>query len=266
GGGGGGGNMGGGVAVHRGTGGGGHSGGHSGGSGGDGKAYAIAVLVVAATALFVVAAVEGSRFDGYANLHPMVPVHLFGRDGGYTVLPLAWIDPQTANWADHAIVRSNEGPFQPLERAPLSRAGLTYAMFGGLGSYKSADGSVKNGTATTIQLGYFPSHPIGIVGSIFFGWRDNAVNETLFESRYTLELQGYPIHTGPLQVGGYIGGGAAYRFEDGLVGGNAGSGALIGGGMLQLDVNTRLAITARMGLTHAHGERMTDAMVGLAVY
>ena len=266
GGGGGGGNMGGGVAVHRGTGGGGHSGGHSGGSGGDGKAYAIAVLVVAATALVVAAAVEGSRFDGYANIHPMMPVHLFGRDGGYTVLPLAWIDPQTAMWADHAIVRENEGPWQPLERAPLDRAGLTYAMFGGLGSYKSADGSVKNGTATTIQLGVFPEQHVGVLGSIFFGWRDNAVNETLFESRYTLEVQGYPIVAGPLHLGLYGGGGAAYRWEDGLAGGNAGSLALIGGAMFQLDFNTRLALTARLGQTYAHSERMSDLMLGLAVY
>ena len=36
--------------------------------------------------------------------------------------------------------------------------------------------------------------------------------------------------------------------------------------MIQLDINTRLALTARLGLTRAHDERMTDAMVGLAVY
>ena len=234
--------------------------------GGDGKAAAIAVLVVAAVALVAVAAVEGSRFDGYAQLHPMHPVYLVGKDGGRVVMPLAWIDPMTAQWASYGLVRRHEGPWRQLERAPLDREGWNYSMLGGIGTFESADGSKDSGTATTIQFGYFPSHPVGIVGSIFFGWRDNAVNETLFESRYTLELQGYPIHTGPLQVGGYLGGGAAYRFEDGIDGGNAGSSALIGGGMLQLDVNTRLAITARMGLTQAHGERMTDAMIGLAVY
>jgi hypothetical protein len=234
--------------------------------GGDGKAAAVVVLVVAAVALFAVAAVEGSRFDGYANLHPMHPIYLVGRDGGRVVLPLAWIDPATAQWARYGLVRRHEGPWQQLERAPLDREGWNYSMYGGIGTFESADGHKDNGTATTIQLGYFPAHPIGIVGSIFFGWRQNAVDETLFESRYTLELQAYPIHTGPFQVGGYIGGGAAYRFEDGIDGGNAGSTALIGGGMLQLDVNTRIAITARMGLTRAHNERMTDAMLGLSVY
>lgn len=234
--------------------------------GGDGKAAAIVVLVVAAVALVAVAAVEGSRFDGYAQLHPMHPVYLVGRDGGRVVMPLAWIDPMTAQWAKYGLVRRNEGPWNELERAPLDREGWNYSMFGGIGTFESADGTKDNGTATTIQLGYFPTHPVGIVGSIFFGWRQNSVNETLFESRYTLELQGYPVHTGPLQLGGYLGVGAAYRFEDGIDGGNAGSSALIGGGMLQLDVNTRIAITARMGLTRAHGERMTDAMIGLSVY
>ena len=236
------------------------------GGAGDGKGAAIAILVVAAVALVAVAAVEGSRFDGYAQLHPMHPVYLVGRDGGRVVMPLAWVDPQTAAWAKYGLVRRNEGPWHELERAPLDREGWNYSMYGGIGTFESADGSKGSGTATTLQLGYFPSHPIGIVGSVFFGWRENRVEETLFESRYTLELQGYPIHTGPFQVGGYIGGGAAYRFEDGIAGGNAGSTALIGGGMLQLDVNTRIALTARLGLTRAHGERMTDAMIGLSVY
>jgi hypothetical protein len=234
--------------------------------GGDGKGAAIAVLVVAAVALVAVAAVEGSRFDGYANLHPMHPVYLVGKDGGRVVLPLAWIDQPTAEWARYGLVRRHEGPWHELERAPLDREGWNYSMFGGIGTYESADGTKGRGTATTIQLGYFPAHPIGVVGSVFFGWRQNVLDETLFESRYTLELQGYPLHTGPLQVGGYVGGGAAYRFEDGFANGNAGSSALIGGGMMQLDINTRLALTARFGITYAHHERMTDALFGLAVY
>ena len=238
----------------------------SGGKAGDGKGAAVAIVVAAAVALVAVAAVEGSRFDGYANLHPMHPVYLVGKDGERVVMPLAWIDPQTASWAKEGYVRRSEGPWQELERAPLDRQGWNYSVYGGVGTFQSADGRKDNGTATTIQLGYFPAHEVGVVGSIFFGWRQNAVDETLFESRYTLELQGYPIHTGPVQFGGYIGGGAAYRFEDGIPGGNAGSTALMGGGMIQVDVNTRIALTARFGLTRAHEERMTDALFGLSVY
>jgi hypothetical protein len=252
------------------TGGGGKGGGggvHVGGSGGgDGKAAAVIILVVAAVALVAAAGIEGSRYDGYAKLHPMMPVYLFGRDGSRAVMPLAWLDPQSAAFADHAIVRSNEGPWTELGRAPLDREGFTYAMLGGVGTYQSADGSKQLGTATTIQLGLFPDQRIGVVGSIFFGWRQNNENQTLFESRYTLELEGYPVQAGPMHFGLYGGGGGAYRFEDGVDGGNSGSWALIGGGLAQLDINTRLALTARFGLTRAHDELMSDALFGLSVY
>lgn len=237
-----------------------------GGAGNDAKGAAIAFLVVAAVALFAIAAAEGSRFDGWAHLHPMHPVHLIGRDGGYTVMPLAWIDPGTAAWADKAIVRRSEGPWHELGRHPLYRTGPTYSMYGGLGSLRSAYGDLAMGSAFTVQAGYFPANQVGIVGSIFFGWRDNQAFETLFESRYTLELQVMPVAMGPLHAGFYAGGGAAYRFEDGVPNGNSGSRALIGGGMLQLDVNTRIALTARLGLANAHEERMTDVLFGLAVY
>lgn len=264
-----GGNSGGGVNVHSTGGGGGHSGGHGGslgGGGGDGKAEAIAILVVAATALVVAAAVEGSRDDGYVQLHPMHPLYLFGRDGSRAVMPLAALDPDSAAFSRYAIVRSNEGPWHWLGRAALDREGFTYAMFGGIGTYQSADGSKDTGTATTIQLGYFPEQHIGVVTNLFFGWRDNKELQTLFETRYTLELQGYLAQAGALHFGLYGGGGGATRLEDGVDGGNSSSIALQGGALIQLDFNTRLALTARIGQTYAHEERMSEAMLGLCVY
>jgi len=243
------------------------SGGHSlGGGGGDGKAEAIAILVVAATALVVAAAVEGSRDDGYVQLHPMHPLYLFGQDGSSAVMPLAALDPDSAAFSRFAIVRSNEGPWHWLGRAALDREGFTYAMFGGIGTYQSADGSKDTGTATTIQLGYFPEQHIGVVTNLFFGWRDNKELQTLFETRYTLELQGYLAQAGALHFGLYGGGGGATRLEDGVDGGNSSSIALQGGALVQLDFNTRLALTARIGQTYAHEERMSEAMLGLCVY
>jgi hypothetical protein len=237
-----------------------------GGGGSDGKAAAVVFLVIAAVALVAVAGVEGSRFDGWAQLHPMHPVHLLGRDGGYQVMPLAWIDPETAAWTRKAIVKPTEGPFHQLGRAPLDRAGPTYAMFGGTGSLRSAYGDLGLGPAFTVQLGYFPVQQIGLLGSVFFGWRDNRVGETLFESRYTLELQALPVAAGRLHAGLYGGIGAAYRFEDGIENGNSGTRALTGGGMFQLDVNTRIALTARFGLAMAHEESMRDILFGMSVY
>jgi hypothetical protein len=242
-------------------------GGGGGGSGSDGKAAAIAVIVIAATALFIAAGIEGSRFDGWAELHPMHPVHLFGKDGGYTVVPLAWLDAGSAAWARKAVVRPSEGPWRNLERHPLDREGPTYGMYAGTGTLRSADGSLEAGPAFTIQLGYFFNQYVGVVGDLMLGWRDNDVGGTLFESRYMLELQAMPLALGPVHLGGYVGGGAAYRFEDSVpLTGNNGSNALTGGAMLQLDVNTRIALTARAGVTKAHEERMTDLIFGLSVY
>ena len=191
-----------------------------GGSGGagDGKAAAIAILVAAAVALVAAAAVEGSRFDGYAQLHPMhagPPVRQ--RRRLHVVMPLAWIDPQTAAWADHAIVRATKARGHELERAPLDRDRLDYAMFGGIGTLQVRRRHVedtarrrRSSSATSRAAASASSARSSSAGAT------TPSTTTLFESRYTLELQGYPIHAGPLHLGLYGGGGAAYRFEDGI--------------------------------------------------
>lgn len=244
-----------------------------GGAGNDGKAAAVAFLFIAATAMLTAAVVEGSRFDGYARLHPMHPVHLIGRDGNYTVMPLAWIDANAAAWTDTAVVRRTEGPWRELERAPLSRAGLAYGLYGGAGTLRSADGTVATGPAWTVQLGGFLTQELGIFASVFFGWRNNIYDATLFETRTTLEVQFLPVALGPLHAGGYGGIGIAHRFEDALrladdrvVAGAHTGGALAGGAMFQLDINTRIALTARLGLSFAHDERMRDVLIGVSVY
>ncbi len=243
-----------------------HGGGGSSSGAGDGKAQAIAILVMAVTAVVVAAVIEGSRDDGYAAIHPMTPLYLTGLDGSHVVMPLAALDQDSAAFSRYGYIRSNETPWHWNGRAPLDREGLTYAVLVGAGTFQSADGSKDAGTATTIQLGYFPEQHIGIVGSLFFGWRDNQVAETLFETRYTLEVEGYLAQAGPLHFGLYGGGGGATRLEDGIAGGNSSSLALLGGAQIQLDINTRLALTARFGQTYAHDERMTDLLFGLAVY
>ncbi|MBA2542904.1 MAG: hypothetical protein H0V17_24875, partial [Deltaproteobacteria bacterium] len=139
-------------------------GGGSGGSGSDGKAAAIAIIVLAAIGLFVVAGVEGSRFDGWAGLHPMHPVHLIGKDGGYTIMPLAWIDPAAAEWTDKAVIRPDQGPWTQLERAPLWRTGPSLSMYAGTGTLSSADGTVAAGPAFTIQGGFYLNQHVGIMG------------------------------------------------------------------------------------------------------
>ncbi len=247
-------------------------GGKIGGAANDGKAAAVAFLVLAATALITAAVIEGSRFDGYAQLHPMHPVHLIGRDGSDLDVPLAWLDAEAVAWADTAIVRPTEGPWRPLERAPLWRTGLSYGMYGGVGSLRSADGTSDLGAAWTVQLGVFPTQRLGIFASLFFGWRDNQLGATLFETRTTAELQYLPVQLGILHAGLYGGLGFARRFEDAimtsgrLVAGDETTGAFTGGAMLQLDINTRVALTARLGLAQVHDAQTQDMIFGLSVY
>jgi len=239
-----------------------------GGGGGDGKAAAVAFLIIAAVALVVIAGVEGSRYDGAVSLHPMHPVHLIGKDGSQTVLPLAWIDPQAAAWADKAIVKPYEGPWLELGRNPLTR-GATYSMYGGSGSSRSVTGDVNFGPSFVVQGGYFPTQQVGIQATVALAWRDNRFGGTLFDSRYMVELDAMPLVLGPLHVGGYVGAGLAYRWEDvpgATLEGNNGSTAYMGGAMLQLDIHTRLALTARMGIVQAHDDKMTDMLFGLSVY
>jgi hypothetical protein len=249
------------------------SGSRIGGLGNNSKGAAVAFLFAAATAMVTAAVVEGSRFDGWAQLHPMHPVHLIGLDGSYTVVPLAWLDPSAVAWADTAVVRPNEGPWLELERAPLWREGLAYGLYAGTGSLRSAAGDLALGPAWTVQLGYFTSQELGILASVFFGWRDNQLGATLFESRYTAEVQYLPLQVGILHGGLFGGAGVAYRFEDAIArrdgsfaAGNEATLALTGGAMFQLDINTRVALTARLGLAQAHGEQMHDAIFGVSVY
>lgn len=244
-----------------------------GGAGNDGKTAAIALIALAATAMVTAAVIEGSRFDGWAQLHAMHPVHLIGNDGSYSEVPLAWLDASMVAGTDTAIVRPSEGPWHELERAPLSRQGLSYGLYGGIGSMRSADGTTERGTAWTVQLGGFVTQQVGIFASLFFGWRDNVYRATMFETRTTAELQYLPVQLGILHAGLYGGVGFARRFEDAIklagdhvVAGDESSGAFVGGAMLQLDINTRVALTARLGIAAAHGEQMHDAIIGVSVY
>jgi hypothetical protein len=239
----------------------------SGGGGGGGKGMAIALVIIAATALFVIAATEAERFDGYADLHPMHPMHLVGPHGEYLgAMPLAWLDPATVAGVDHAVVKPYEGPIRLRGRAPLQRYGWGFGVLAGSGLLASADGSRAFGAATSIQLGYFFDNRVGIVGDLGFGWRDNTYANTLFETRYTAQLHAYPVVAGPLHLGVYAGGGGAARWEDGPPGGNVSGNALVGGALLQLELATRIALTARLGVTRTHGDDMGDAIVGLSVY
>lgn len=244
--------------------------GHSSGGGGGGLAgmkadEAWVLVLIAATFAIVLAATEGSRYDGWVALHPMHPVHLWG-PGGYTVLPLAHIDPGTAAWAERAVVRPSEGPWQRLGRAPLDRAGFTYSVLVGAGTAISGDGTEAAGTSARVQFGYFPMHQVGVQLDWGFTVRENVVGETLFDNRLGVEATFAPLDVGRFHGGVFGGVAHASRFEDGVPDGRDDDTALSGGALLQLEITTRLAITGRFGMSRAFDDLTQDALVGLSIY
>ncbi|MBP9088543.1 MAG: hypothetical protein KBG15_20645 [Kofleriaceae bacterium] len=233
----------------------------------DAKATAIAVIALALVAVVVVAAVEGSRFHGDVQLHPMHPVHLFGRDGNYVAMPLAALDPSVVAWADRAFVRRNEGPWRELARAALSREGWTYGVMMGASTIRSADGGQGTGASTSLEIGHFFSQELGLLAFGQLAWRSNTANQTIFDQRYGGQVQFMPLTVGPLSAGLYGGAGFGVRGEDGLPNsGRRSSFTLQGGIQAQLDINTNIALTARAGVVQAYGETIREMLVGLSIY
>ena len=236
-------------------------GGGGGGGKGSDKGAVIALVAMAAAAGVVLAATEGQRYDGWVRLHPMHPVHLWG-PWGYGVLPLAQIDPATAAQSYKAVVRESEGPWQRLARAPLDREGWTYSVLGGVGDIGGPDGNAR-GPAFHVQLGYFPSHQVGVQLEWMPSWRDDDLGETVLDMRWGLELDLLPLDAGPVHGGVF--GTLATGFRDDREGTT--SGVFTGGGaLLQLELSTRLALTGRLGLTRAYRELESDVTVGLSIY
>jgi len=250
--------------VHPHHGGGPHGGGGhgiKGGGSGDGKAAVVLAVALAAAFAVGLAATEGSRYDGWVRLHPMHPVHLWG-PWGYGVVPLAQLDPATAAAADRAVIREQEGPWQRLRRAPLDRVGWTYSVLGGLGQIDGLDGR-RLGPAFHVQLGYFPRHQVGVQFEWSPSWRDDTLGQTILDMRWGLELDVLPLDAGPLHGGVFGAASVGFRSEAG----DTTSGAFTGAGaLLQFELSTRLAATARFGVTRAYDQLARDATIGLSIY
>jgi hypothetical protein len=220
-------------------------------------------VVLAAGAAVGLAVTEGARYDGWVEVHPMHPVHVYG-PWGYAVVPLAQLDAGTAAAADRAVIRPYEGPWRTLGRAPLDRAGFTYSVLGGAAAIPGADGSTDLGPAFHIQLGYFPTHQVGIVADASLSWRDNAVGATIYDNRWGLELEYLPLDAGHFHAGLFGGIALGSRVEDGE--GREQGIAYGGGAMVQLSLTTRLALTGRFGIGQAYDETTNDVTVGLSIY
>lgn len=225
-------------------------------------------LLIAAVTAVGLAVTEGLRFDGWAQLHPMHPIHIWGADGQWTWMPLAQLDAGAAAWARKAFVREEEGPFVRLERAPLDRVGFTYALLMGTGQVIAFDDVKRYGFMSHIQFGFFPIQELGLLFDIGLGWRTDRDYTDIFQSRYAFELQALPVDLGKLHLGGFGQIGMAYNFEDFPDGFGEDRQRLLlsGGGLAQLELTTRLAITVRAGVASLGGESATEITAGISIY
>jgi len=246
-----------------------HSHGGGLGRGGDvaraNKESAKAAIVIAAIVATALAFTEGIRYDGYVAVHPMTPVHLWGPNGEYTWMPLAEITPEVAAWADHAAVRRYESPFQELGRRPLDRQGFTYSLLLGSSEIALIGQDPVPGFLAHLQFGYFPLHQLGLQLDAAWGWGNDDFNNTIFDGRYSFELDVLPLDAGIFHAGPYGQIGLAYRSDDGIQ--HSDQDTLFGvGGLLQLELTTRLALTLRAGETFTHDEHLGELTFGISIY
>jgi hypothetical protein len=250
----------------------------SGGGGGAGEALllvAAAVAVMAVFALVGMAASEGARYDGYAQLAPQQPLHLRAQTGADLVVPLAALSLADAAMTSEARVLEDEGPgLRFLGRRPLDRVGPTFKMTIGSLLEPPPAGSPElgwqGGIGSTIQLGYFATQRVGILGSLSLGAGNDADGRTFQRHGVAIELQGFPLLAGPLAVGGFAHGGLhlADDSEHPLA-----SGPAVGGGVLvELALTTRLALAVRGDWTGARLDGYSgwtgsgSITAGLAIY
>lgn len=249
----------------------GNIGGGGGGNGGDALLIlAVVVVAVAVMAAAGLAVTEGIRYDGLVQLHPQQPVRLKYRDGGEQVVPLANLGAVDAAVAEKALVMDDQGyGFRFDHRRPLDRKGFAFKVdFGSLSSLCACYSAM--GFGSNIQLGYFPHHEVGLLGTLSVGAGKNSAGEIFQRHSANLELQYFPLHWWRLHLGAFgHGGEQVARDEFGTR-----TGAAWGGGaILELALTTRLALTGRMDYTIAHtapddgGWASTSVLsAGLAIY
>lgn len=234
----------------------------------DAKAW----LFIGAIIAIASAGTEGARYDGWVDVHPMQRVHLYGPYGEYMQVPLAQLSPEHSRWAAAAYLRSDEGPWSPQGRAPLNRVGFTYNFYLGQSAITSYNGETEPGFGGRLQFGFFPIQQLGLLLDVGMYFRDNELNLDVYDGRTGFEVDFYPVTLGRLSLGGFAQIGFQRRIEDG--GPTQGGGVsrddeavlFTGGGLVQLEITTRLALTGRAGWVRTFDENAYEFALGLSVY
>ena len=88
---------------------------------------------------------------------------------------------------------------------------------------------------------------------------------TIFDGRYSLELDVMPLSAGIFHAGAFGQIGLAYRSDDGIQ--HDDQDTLFGAGAkAQLELTTRLALTLRAGQTWVHDESLSELTFGVSIY
>jgi hypothetical protein len=212
---------------------------------------------------------EGARYDGWVRVHPMHPVHLKQSDGSEAWVPLAYLD-ERAIGADEVYLNRDEGPWVPLGRAPLNRVGGAFGFEAGAAALNSAASSTVWGFWTRLALGGFFTKQIGLALTLGLGTGVSGAGKTTFNARFGPELRYYPLRLGVFELGGYATGGFAPSSADLPTYEWSKNGFFYGGGgLMEIELTTRLALGVRAGLSVLPNDRPVvgpEFTVGLTVY
>jgi hypothetical protein len=215
--------------------------GKSGGGGGKDDLVAL-LIVVAVLATVGMVATEGTRYDGSVAMYPWQLVHLKNAQGQEREVPLAQLSLSDAQSATKAVVMDDEGwGLMRLGRRPLDRKGFAFKLDLG-GSHAWNWGGEGNGFGMNLQLGYFPHHIVGILGSWSFLHGSDFNGNTVSRNTLAIEAQVFPVSVWRLHLGAFGHAGVAFVND---AGGSRNGNSFGGGLILELALTSRLALTFR---------------------
>ena len=209
--------------------------------GGSGRsaAWVVAAVVVAATVgVFVLAGVEGARFDGWIATSPDEPVYL-DTPGAVTVLPLSALTPALAARAHGASLYEGPTPrFTRLRRAPLDRVGFTLQSAAVAGQIPgSAAGIPVWAFGGRALFGGFPIPQLGL----------GLLTDVATSGPETLLRVGGEAQAMPLRwIGAFVGGGYGVLWRADPTR-SEGVPWFHGGAQVEVPCTTRFSVQARAG-------------------
>lgn len=248
------------------------SGGSSGGGGGGGDARGAAVVVLvvvvaAAVMVFVLAASEGARYDGWVGLPPDEPLYVTQPDGSLLAVPLSALTPEIADSSRGAsIYEGSDSRYLQLGRAPLDRQGLTIGsalVTAAVPRIDNPEGGWSMGVGGRAFLGAFPVHQVGLGATAdVMGTTDSSVIANV-----GAEVQVMPV----TNAGAYVGAGWSWIYP-GASGRALSTWNVRAGAQFELPFTTRLTGNLRLGVTRYAGDNTftsawsPELTLGLSVY